>query len=119
MQIGRQTLYTSEPTITYNNIIDILRKVFPLHQENVARMEFLDNYEKGEQPILRAKKYRPDINVQTNDNVANEITEFKTSFHWGNPITLVQRSETEEETITKAIKALNENGFSYIGICGT
>lgn len=108
MQIGRQTLYTSEPTITYSNVIDILRKVFPLHQQNVARIEFLDNYEKGEQPLIRKKTYRPDIDVQTNDNVANEVTEFKTSFHWGNPITLVQRSESEEESITKAIKILND-----------
>lgn len=108
MQIGRQTLYTSEPTITYSNVIDILRKVFPLHQQNVARIEFLDNYEKGEQPLIRKKTYRPDIDVQTNDNVANEVTEFKTSFHWGNPITLVQRSESEEESITKAIKTLND-----------
>ena len=110
MQIGRQTLYTSEPTITYSNVIDILRKVFPLHQQNVARIEFLDNYEKGEQPIIRKepKKYRPDIDSSCVDNVANEITEFKTSFHWGNPITLVQKSENEEESITKAIKALND-----------
>lgn len=108
MQIGRQTLYTSEPTITYSNVIDILRKVFPLHQQNVARIEFLDNYEKGEQPLIRKKTYRPDIDVQTNDNVANEVTEFKTSFHWGNPITLVQRGESEEESITKAIKILND-----------
>ena len=66
MDIGRKTLYTSEPTITYDNVIEILRKVFPLHQENAGRIEFLDNYEKGYQPIIRQKKYRPDIDVQTN-----------------------------------------------------
>ena len=26
----------------------------------------------------------------------NEITDFKTAFHWGNPITLVQRGEDKE-----------------------
>ena len=107
MQIGRQTLYTSEPIITYDNVIDVLRKVFPLHQENATRIEYLNNYEKGEQPIIRTKTYRPDINVQTNDNVANEVTEFKTAFHWGNPITLVQRSESEDAKITEAISLLN------------
>ena len=107
MQIGRQTLYTSEPIITYDNVIDVLRKVFPLHQENATRIEYLSNYEKGEQPIIRTKTYRPDINVQTNDNVANEVTEFKTSFHWGNPITLVQKSENENAEITEAISQLN------------
>lgn len=107
MQKGRNVLYTSEPTITYENVIDVLRKVLPLHEKNVTRIEFLDNYEKGEQPILRKKTYRPDINVQACDNVANEVTEFKTSFHWSNPITLVQRSESEDENITKAISILN------------
>ena len=109
MQIGRQTLYTSEPTITYSNVIDILRKVFPLHEQNVARIDYLDNYEKGYQPIIRKepKKYRPDIDSSCVDNVANEITEFKTSFHWGNPITLVQRSEKEDNAISDAIQLLN------------
>ena len=108
MQIGRQVLYTSEMEITYENVIDILRKVMPLHEQNVTRMNFLDNYEKGDQPIIRKKTYRPDINVQTCDNVANEVTEFKTSFHWGNPITLVQRSQAEDKNITDAIAILND-----------
>lgn len=107
MQIGREVLYTSEPIITYDNVIDVLRKVLPVHERNVAKIQFLDCYEKGEQPIIRKKTYRPDIDVQTNDNVANEIAEFKTSFHWGNPITLVQRSEKEDSDITDAINELN------------
>lgn len=107
-QIGRERIYTSEPKITYDNVIDVLRKAMPTHEKNVARMQFLDDYEKGCQPIIRKKKYRPDIDVQTNDNVANEVTEFKTSFHWGNPITLVQRSETDDLEISKAISMLND-----------
>lgn len=107
MQIGRETLYTSEPIITYDNVIDILRKVFPIHQKNATQIEFLNNYEKGVQPIIRKKIYRPDIDVQACDNVANEVTEFKTSFHWGNPITFVQRSESDDNEITDAINLLN------------
>lgn len=108
MQYGRKKIYTSEQEITYSNVIDVLRKVFPLHQENVARIEYLDRYEKGEQPLMRTKTYRSDIDIKTCDNVANEITEFKTSFHWGNPITLVQRSENDAEEISKAISILND-----------
>ena len=55
MRIGRQDLYTSEKTITYQNVIDVLRKVLPLHEENVSEIEFLDNYEKGFQPLARKK----------------------------------------------------------------
>ena len=107
MQFGRQIIYTSESEITRDNVIDVLRKAMPIHEQNASRIAFLDRYEKGEQPILRKKTYRPDINVQTSDNVANEITEFKTSFHWGNPITLVQKSENEDADITAAISMLN------------
>ena len=109
MQIGRKVLTTYEPVITEKNVISILQKVMPQHLENANRITFLDNYEKGYQPIIREKKYRPDIDVQTNDNVANEVTNFKTSFHWGSPITFVQKENGFEtdENITKAIAMLN------------
>ena len=108
MQIGRQKIYTSEPIITRENVIDILRKAKTVHDTNATTMQALDEFEKGNQPILRKKTYRADINVQTCDNVANEITEFKTSFHWGNPITLVQKSKEIDQEITDAIYLLNE-----------
>lgn len=109
MQHGRKILYTSEPYITKENIIPILRKVFPLHEENARRIEYLDNYEKGEQPLMRKKTYRADIDVQVNDNIANEITNFKTAYHWGNPITFVQRGENNERNseISEAIYSIN------------
>ena len=109
MQIGRKVLTTYEPVITEENVISILQNVMPQHLENANRITFLDNYEKGYQPIIREKKYRPDIDVQTNDNVANEITNFKTSFHWGSPITFVQKENgfDTDENITKAIAMLN------------
>lgn len=109
MQIGRQMLYTSEPYIDYDNIIPILQKVMPLHEQNASRMLFLDEYEKGVQPIIRKKTYRPDIDVRTNDNVANEVTKFKTSYHWSNPITFIQRGEDKKDNseITEAISILN------------
>ena len=107
MQIGRETLFTSEREINASNVIDILRRVIPIHERNANSVKFLDEYEKGLQPIVRQKKYRPEIDVRTNDNVANEITEFKTAFHWGCPITLVQRSENDSEEIANAITLLN------------
>ena len=69
MQIGRKVLTTYEPVITEKNVISILQKVMPQHLENANRITFLDEYEKGCQPIIREKKYRPDIDVQTNDNI--------------------------------------------------
>lgn len=109
MIIGRRVLTTDEPYITYDNIIPILQKVLLEHELNATRIDFLDNYEKGYQPIERVKTYRPDINVQTNDNVANEITNFKTSFHWGSPITFVQKGNgsNDNKELTDAIAMLN------------
>ena len=108
MQIGRQRIYTSEPVITYDNVIDILRKATSVHEKNATQMKYLDDFEKGEQPLMRKKTYRKDIDIQACDNVANEVTEFKTSFHWGNPITLVQKSKDLDKDITDAIYLLNE-----------
>ena len=108
---GREILYTDKPVITYENIIPILQELLPIHQRNADRIKFLDEYEKGNQPILRKKpkKYRPDIDCECVDNVANEVTDFKTAFHWGNPITLVQRGEDKEDNsiITDGISILN------------
>ena len=75
MQIGRQRIYTSEPTITRDNVIDILRKAVSVHEQNATRMKYLDEFEKGEQPLERVKTYRKDIDIKACDNVANEVTE--------------------------------------------
>lgn len=110
MQMGRKTLYTDVPEITYENVIEVVRKALPGHEANAARIDYLLKYDAGEQPLVREKKYRPEINIQTNDNVANEVTEFNVGFKWSQSINLVQRGEkdsgTENESL--AISLLNE-----------
>ena len=110
MSIGRREIFTDETVITSENIVKVLRQAFVEHQINADRINFLLRYEAGNQPIMREKKYRADINVQCVDNVANEITEFKLGFKWGNPITLVQRGESDsgKEYEPKGISLLNE-----------
>lgn len=110
MQIGRLEIFTDEPEITEKNVIRVLRNALPKHLINAARCDFLLNYEAGEQPLKRIKTYRKDINIEVSDNLANEITEFKLGFNWGNPITLVQRGERDsgKKNETKPISLLNE-----------
>lgn len=110
MQIGRLEIFTDEPEITEKNVIKVLRNALPKHLNNAARCDFLLNYEAGEQPLQRIKTYRKDINIEVSDNLANEITEFKLGFNWGNPITLVQRGERDsgKKNETKPISLLNE-----------
>lgn len=109
MQYGRRTLFTDVEEITSENIIKVLRQAVLEHSSNADDCTELLNFEKGVQPITRTKTFRPDINAQVSDNVANEITEFKTSFNW-NPIMLVQRGEIDSgsEIETEAISLLNE-----------
>lgn len=110
MAIGRLEIFTDAPVVNEKNIIPILQKAMPKHMINASRCTFLLNYEAGEQPIKREKKYRADINEQCVDNIANEVTEFKLGFNWGNPITLVQRGESDSGTKDEplSISLLNE-----------
>lgn len=110
MQFGRKVLYTDEPTISYENIISVLQKVFPEHQANSARINYLLEYEAGKQPLMRKKKYRADINCECVDNVAHEIAKFHIGYKWGVPITIVQRGETKDgaKNEISAISLLNE-----------
>ena len=108
--IGRRTLYTDVEEVTDKNVKQILRDVINLHEVNRQQMTFLLEYEGGNQPLKRVKTVRPDIDIHDIDNVANEITNFKRSYHWGNPITLVQRGNVDSgsEIEPKAIALLNE-----------
>lgn len=111
MSFGRKVLYTDVEKITKDNIADVLRKVFSDHDENATKIQSLIEYEAGNQKKkARPKTYRSDIDNWCVDNVANEITEFKLSFNWGNPITLAMRDRNDKENteIAKGIFELNK-----------
>lgn len=107
--LGRKEIYTSVKNITKANVIDVLREAYLVHLQNAEKMGFLFKYEEGYQPLVRAKKYRSDINVECVDNVANEATNFNTAYKWGNPFTITQRGAREDfdEEVLKGISELN------------
>lgn len=107
---GRQVIYTSEYDINENNILDVVRQGYVDYLANISQCDFLLNYEAGNQPLQREKKVRTDINIIDIDNVANEITEFKTGFMWGYPITFVQRGvkDSGNEIESRSVALLNE-----------
>lgn len=108
---GRVKIYTDVAEITNENVIQVLTQAFITHLGNSADCNFLINYEIGWQPLQRIKTYRSDIDVYCNDNVANEIVEFKLGFNWGNPITFVQRGQADsgiDAVEMSAIALLNE-----------
>ena len=106
---GREKIYTDVPEVTEKNVTKVLRDAIIKHSIIASDCDALMNYVSGIQPLQRVKTYRADIDIQDIDNVADEITNFKTSFNWGNPITLVQHGENDGGTAgeSKAIAELN------------
>ena len=95
---GRRIIYTNEPEITRKNVIDVLEKALAVHFHNREEMVYLENYLRGEQPILnRVKKVNGEINNKVVVNIANEIITFKTSEFAGEPIQYVSRASDNKE----------------------
>lgn len=133
--LGRKRIYTDADQITADNVINILQDALSVHGQNVVAMSFLLRYEKGIQPLKRQKVVRQDINVEVVDNIANQVTEFKLGYNWGNPITFVQRGNRDTaghapDKDDDAVSILNEmneeeSAFAkdqelarYVEICG-
>ena len=106
-RLGRLNIYTSEPYITRDNLIDVLSAAKSTHQMNASDMKKLLDYEKGKQELPRVKKVRPDIDICDVDNIANQITEFKLGYDWGYPISLIQRGQNDKHN-SDSIALLND-----------
>ena len=110
---GRRKIYTDVAEITKKNVIQVLSKAIPYHEQNKADISYLLNFEKGIQPLIREKVVREEIDIESISNLASEITEFKLGYFWGNPIALVQKSDknpkgSDAKTDNSAISLLNE-----------
>lgn len=110
---GRQRIYTDEREITDENIIKVLRSAYTVHKQNVNEIQYLIDYELGDQPLPREKRIRPDIDVQISENAANFVTEFKMGYFWGIPPVMIQHGDkemhgTDPMSDDNGIAALNE-----------
>ena len=114
---GRREIFTDVKEITKENISKVLADAFNDHLLNVAEIKYLQEYERGVQPILnRVKEIRPEINFKAVENHAAEITAFKVGYVFGSPITFVQRASVDingngGETDDKKLAILNEMMF--------
>lgn len=110
VQIGRHHLFADVKEVNNSNVIKIIQAVETDFLANQQQCERLLKIESGVMPLLRDKVVRPEIDVQTVDSIAHEITVFKEGYHWGNLINFVRRgvkdSGTEDEN--EAIALLNE-----------
>ena len=114
---GRREIFTDVKEITKQNISKVLADAFEIHNKNVVEIKYLQEYERGKQPILdRIKEVRPEINNKIVENHAAEITAFKVGYVFGSPITFVQRASVDAngkngETDDKKLAILNEMMF--------
>ena len=114
---GRREIFTDVKEITKENISKVLADAFETHLLNVTEIKYLQEYERGKQPILdRVKEVRPEINNKIVENHAAEITAFKVGYVFGSPITFVQRASVDTdgnkgETDDKKLAILNEMMF--------
>lgn len=129
--VGRKVIYTDIDVITRDNVLEVLLAARGVHAENQSCIDFLYNYNNGNQPILtREKEIRPEINNKIVVNRANEITSFKVGYLLGEPLQYVSR-DTKDETVTDKVTQLNEYMYEedkaskdkeladWFTICGT
>ena len=114
---GRKEIFTDVKEITKQNISKVLADAFETHLLNVTEIKYLQEYERGVQPILkRVKDVRPEINNKVVENHAAEITAFKVGYVFGSPITFVQRASVDidgnnGQADDKKLAILNEMMF--------
>ena len=95
---GRREIFTDVKEITKENISKVLADAFDIHLLNVTEINYLQEYERGVQPILdRVKEVRPEINNKIVENHAAEIVAFKVGYVFGSPITFVQRANVDTD----------------------
>ena len=117
---GRTKIFTDQREITEHNIVEVLQKAYAKHRMNACEMQYLIDYELGVQPLPYEKTIRPEINIQTVDNMANYVTEFKKGYFWWSPVIYTQRGNkehhnTDSNVDSSGISALNEMMLN--GIC--
>ena len=110
MQIGRFEIFTDAVEVNNKNVLEILADAKSSFDANALMCQRLLDIEAGYMDQVREKKVRTDIDIKTVDSIAHEITVFKEGYHWGIPITLVQRGNKDsgEEDENEAIALLNE-----------
>lgn len=111
---GRRRIYSDVEKITTENIFEVLEKAMAIHMKNANEMTLLMRYEKGVQPLVREKIIRKEVNIKVSDNLANQITEFKLGYVWGQPITYVQRGNKDLRNSTDTENEIQDDGISIL-----
>ena len=110
--VGRKVIYTDVDEITDDNVVEVLQEALNTHAFNQSQIDYLWNYYKGNQPILRRVKEIDDsITNRIVENHAAEIVDFKDGYFLGSPVQYVSRTEQSSE---ENISRLNEYVYSEV-----
>lgn len=125
---GRTEILSPEAHITRENVVKVLRRALLTHEHNAAEIDYLYQYEKGRQPIIkREKDVRAEINNRVVENHATEIVQFVSGYFMGEPVVYVRRGDDSD---AEDIELLNTFMFSedkssqdkdlatWLAICG-
>lgn len=98
-KFGRKVIYTNQEVINAENVVNELNKALSTHNQNAIEIEYLDNYYRGDQPILyRQKKNRPEINNKVVVNLAQFIVDTNASSVVSEPIQFVLKGDNEAKS---------------------
>lgn len=133
---GRKKILTDVRDINASNVVDVLMNAYSVHCMNRDEIQYLFDYELGDQPLPREKTIRSEIDIRVSENAASYVTDFKRGYFWGIPPVLIQHGDREMHMTDPAsddvgIAALNEmllNGLDmsyenqilsdFVEICG-
>lgn len=89
---GRRRIFADCEEVTAANVVDVLNAAIPYHGSNAGQIQYLWDYYRGQQPILkRIKEVRPEICNRTVENHAQEVVAFKVGYQLAEPMQYVLR----------------------------
>ena len=71
---GRRKIYTDVDKVTRDNVIYVLRQSLIYHNQNKDDVTRLISFEKGNQPLMREKSVRKDIDITRSQSFGSAIS---------------------------------------------
>ena len=127
---GRREITYDPEKMADESIVETIKAVFPIHEQNRQEIDYLWRYYKGDTPIYgKTKTVREDLNEKVSVNHAYQIVSFNVGYLLGEPIQYVSRSD--DPSVMEGIGKINSYMFEedagsvdvdvaeWFNVCGT
>lgn len=124
---GRQRIILDYEEVNPGNFLEVFDKAKPIYEQNKQDCDYLIDFFLGKQDILnRPSPNTSNINNRTVVNYAFPITRQIVGYTFGNPVELVQKDTSKQESVQKLSDIFGyENTYAtdicsamYASICG-